>query len=562
MTVLSSSLLTPADLGLPPKFTHFRPGATKSQPGQLQIIESIAYSNNRFDFLCAPPGSGKTAICAAVTRILGGRAHWLTVTKALGTQVVDEFESIGAFEIKGHSNFTCAGRNHSTDDFECLTPSHCGYRADIETSINRSIVVDNYAHALTVARSEKPDRLGPFSILILDEAHKVRNTLCDFMAVTVSESQISQLLDIQIPKTLDPLEWIEWAQVAVVVCQERWSDSRFSFSNSNRSSRRMGKSRSDRSDNGNSDSNSNSNSNNLLKLGRDLARLSEADHSPGAWVCEKGKVYRQPHHITLTPVWGRSYAFKYLFQSINKIILCSGTLTPQDGINLGISPDDCERGWHEMPSIFDPKRRPLIYIPTCRVDARMTEVDKKQLVKIFDEIAESRIFLANGLIQSRSYEYQKMMDRLSDFRAYLISYTRDNARDTIEKFKQMDPPGVLNGPTFQEGEDFFGSMAHWQFIVKIPFLSAHDPLTKARMKVDKYCMDRETARALIQMVGRLMRSSTDFGESFICDMHAGYFLWKKVKLGRFIVPLFPRWFLDAFRMVETVPEPLEYYFEE
>lgn len=550
--IITPSILTPADLGLPSKFTHFRPGAAKSQPGQLQIIESIAYSGNQFDFLCAPPGSGKTAICAAVTRILGGRAHWLTVTKALGTQVVDEFQSIGAYEIKGHSNFSCAGRNHSTDDFECLSPSRCLYRADIETSLTQSIVVDNYAHALTIVGSEKPDRLGDFSILILDEAHKAHNTLCDFMAITVSEAQISQLLDLQIPKSLDPLEWIQWAQVAVIIARERWSDARFSAGND----RRFGSRKTDRN------RNQDSSSNNLLKLGRDLARLAEADYAPGSWVCEKGKVYRHPNHITLTPVWGRSYASKYLFQSINKVILCSGTITPQDGINLGISPDDCERGWHEMPSIFDPKRRPLIYIPTCRVDSRMKEEDRKKIVERFDRIAESRIWLSKGLIQSRSYDYQKMMDRLSDFRQYLISYNRDSARSTIEKFKEMELPGVLNGPTFQEGEDFFGDLAHWQFIVRVPFLSVHDPLTKERMKLDRYYAERETARALIQIVGRLMRSTTDYGESLIGDDHIAYFIWKKVKRGKFIVPLFPRWFLDAFRMVEEVPEPFEYYFRD
>ena len=94
-----AELPTPADFGLPSKYTTWR-------AWQYATVERIINDPHRFFVLCAPTGAGKSLTGEAVAAISGLRTVLLTATKGLQDQIIKDFGEI-ALDIRGMSNFPC-----------------------------------------------------------------------------------------------------------------------------------------------------------------------------------------------------------------------------------------------------------------------------------------------------------------------------------------------------------------------------------------------------------------------------------------------------------------------
>lgn len=68
------STLSPEDLGLPQKFSDFR-------PAQVDALERISQSDKKVILLQAPTGSGKTLIMAAMGKYLDTQVLYTCHTK-------------------------------------------------------------------------------------------------------------------------------------------------------------------------------------------------------------------------------------------------------------------------------------------------------------------------------------------------------------------------------------------------------------------------------------------------------------------------------------------------
>ena len=92
------SALSPEDLGLPEKFSDFR-------PAQVDALERISRSDKKVILLQAPTGSGKTLVMAAMGKHLDTQVLYTCHTKQLQGQVVGDFPY--AVELKGRANYFC-----------------------------------------------------------------------------------------------------------------------------------------------------------------------------------------------------------------------------------------------------------------------------------------------------------------------------------------------------------------------------------------------------------------------------------------------------------------------
>lgn len=530
----------PTELGLPSHFPSFR-----KYPGfdQLQLAVDLARNLKgvRFSALQAPPGSGKS-VCAMsmhalMDRVLvepcdglihgpgnpQGRTIYLVGTKSLQEQLMRDFRSMGMRDVRGHRNYPCAvrippGINPDDPEYRCSTPRDCQHARDIEAALSAPVVVSNYAYWMTIARYASPDLLGEFDLLVMDEAHEAPSWLTDFVAVTLNRNAVYGLLGLKLP-AMDPTDlsgWADWSQDALAVCRTRYKEGERSLQR-------------------------------LKMLGKALALLSHLN----AKGFIAASTYQQPwigvldpDGVKFTPVWGSDFAEQYLFRSVPRVLLCSATITPSTLVQLGISTVGSE--FIEIPSPFDAVRRPIIYTPTVNVDFRMTSVHKDILAERLDKYIESRLALGKGIIHSRSYRYAAEIIERSAFSSVMIGY-RDSRefKLALQTYMEHDGVCILVGPSFEEGVSFDGELARWQVIYKVQVMDSRDPLMQARIKADKKYRDMVTGESILQMAGRVVRSTDDWGETAIFDTHWGHV--QNI--------YFPRWFRDSFRRHDGLGVP-------
>jgi Rad3-related DNA helicase len=438
--------MTPADLGLPAKFTAFR-------TGQADLVHSLAERDYRFDLLSAPTGSGKSVIYVAAAILFdAGRTVIVTKTKMLQEQLERDFGEMGFEDIRGKDSYCAIG------DVVQLK-----YWRKRNAAKRSSFVVTNYAYWLT--RHPKDD-VGTFDLLILDEAHQAPDGL------------LASRIKLFKPSSCRSRKHYE-------------DESRY-----------------------------------VIDATRDA----------------KGR-------MRAIPIWTRDevqeQAERYLFRDIDKVILVSGVLHRRVIDYLGL-PENRTR-FQEYASHFDPKRRPLIYLPTARVDHRINEGGMRQLVNRIDRIIEKHaIGLGQkGIIHAVSFVRAWEIANRSSNKSRLLTHESNNTKETVNKFKRAKPGTVLLSPSVEEGYDFPLDECRFQILVKVPFVYSKTPIIQARAKSDKRYLDYITAMRVVQQVGRGMRSVDDECTSYILDDHWFWFRHKSRDM-------FPEWFQKAWKDRVTV----------
>ena len=82
----------------------------------------------------------------------------------------------------------------------------------------------------------------------------------------------------------------------------------------------------------------------------------------------------------------------------------------------------------------------------------------------------------------------------------------------------------------QEGVDLKGDLSRFQIICKLPFPYMGDQLVKERMRKWDWWYAYETAKVLIQAMGRSVRDENDKAITYILDESWEYFYRKNAHL--------------------------------
>ena len=86
-----------------------------------------------------------------------------------------------------------------------------------------------------------------------------------------------------------------------------------------------------------------------------------------------------------------------------------------------------------------------------------------------------------------------------------------------------EEPTVLLSPSMQEGVDLRGDYSRFQIICKVPFPYLGDKVVKKRMSKWPEWYSTQTAKTVIQAVGRSVRSEDDHAVTYILDEGWRYF---------------------------------------
>jgi Rad3-related DNA helicase len=82
---------------------------------------------------------------------------------------------------------------------------------------------------------------------------------------------------------------------------------------------------------------------------------------------------------------------------------------------------------------------------------------------------------------------------------------------------QLSPDGVFIAAGFEEGLDLKGDDYQWQAIAKVQYPSLGDSAIRRKAQESDEWYQWSALRKVIQAYGRISRSETDFGVTYILD---------------------------------------------
>lgn len=498
----------PPLLGLPKKFTGWR-------KGQSDACKEALKPTPRFLLLTAPTGFGKSLSYVAAAKLLPGRTAILTSTKGLQGQLLADFPDL--IDIRGRNNYVCRLNTKRTcEEGLCLFGVHCPMREggclyfdQLAKARKAKIVVTNYSYWMS--QHEYSTGLGDFDLLVLDEAHSAPDHLLAHIGVHLSPKE-EVLLKLRPP--FPEIEgWRNWAGEVFGATTLLAGEAK-----------------------------KNHNERKYIRLRNILRKLDRLRSMTDDWVWEE-VFYSQSEvspGIDFSPIQPAPYAESSLFLGIPKVVLTSATVVPKTAELLGIS------GYKhvEYPHSFPMENRPVIHIPTVKMNYKNTHLDEFQWLRKVDQIINRR--LTAGIIHTVSYARRNLVLKHSKFHGRMMTHGRRDTEDMVGEFKNA-LNAILVSPSMATGWDFPGDECRWQIIVKLPYPTTKGVIAEARIAADPDYPAYVAAQQLIQAAGRGVRSKDDWCETFILDNNIEWFM-KRYK------DFLTDWFVEAYKVRSVIPQ--------
>ena len=223
---------------------------------------------------------------------------------------------------------------------------------------------------------------------------------------------------------------------------------------------------------------------------------------------------------------------------VKVVILMSATINARDVYELGLDRFH-QVAYHDCDSPILPSSRPFYVMPYVDMAYKDRALSVPELAAYIDRCASVHVDWA-GFVHA-TYELAIQL------RAYLtgpryVWHTKDNKDQVLADFRADGGRSgrILVGSGLTEGVDLVGDIARWQVLTSIPYASMGDAATVARSELDPEFYADAAVKSLIQAYGRVCRTPTDHGATYIFDSRFKqlYDEWTY---------LFPPWFRDAVR---------------
>jgi Rad3-related DNA helicase len=211
-------------------------------------------------------------------------------------------------------------------------------------------------------------------------------------------------------------------------------------------------------------------------------------------------------------------------ESVKKLVLMSATIYDKDIERLGI-------------------KRKRVYTIKCDspipVEQRPIRIESIAPMS-FKHVKDSSRLLSNRIKQLADEHKGKGIVHITyglvkEFKKHLkgdryLWHDKDNSKEIYQEFIKSEGNQILMACGMGEGIDLVGEDFQWQVIAKIIFPSLADPLQKHFLEKDPLVYVLETVRTTIQQSGRICRTPTDYGVTYILDSSFDNFYRRNFKL--------------------------------
>lgn len=523
--------LNPLLSTLPPKFTTIYPYQVDA------ITEIVDHFDNgaKVVVLEAPTGTGKSIVAECVRRLLQTRATYVCHNKDLQTQLASDFDYSKV--LYGRSNYRptktqimdvtcedCTSTPKTNSCVLCNPVSACPYRVAKDAAIHSPVPVLNSAYWLNECQSPK-SRFANTGLCIMDEADTLESVLMGQVEVYISPRRQAQM-GIGPPRFLTKADsFVGWADTALAQIQpflDRALAVEMPDVRQTRELRRVA---------------------GLVETINQMKADLLSD-SPWVYTGGAGSERRRGDEIAFKPVKVANFGKDRIWNHDKRFLLMSATIVSAGQLldSLGWVGD---YGTVTVDSQFHPKNRQVVIRPVADMSRKgLTDEGFGHLGRAVQHILREH----DGervVVHSVSYSLTERLTRVCQTeRQEVFTYRMAAQRSAALSDFIRNRSSVLVAPSADRGVDLRGELCRAQILVKMPFLSLGDKQTSERLyntSDGQVWYAVETARTIMQMVGRGVRNVDDWCVAYVLDSQF-------VKFYRQWGHLFPRWFRKAIRV--------------
>jgi len=457
------------------------------QRAALSVIAGMFESGKSFSILEAPTGSGKSALAFTAARYaatLDGLdddafelgAYILTPYNNLAAAMTSDFGDQGLVALKGRKHYSAKSGGNYNDA-----------KADFFESLEG---VTNYAYFLRARHAPKRQ------VLILDEGHNIERILLDMVGFRITPETCRAVGIDGPPGHLTGERIIDWLGAVLLPALHKQASC----------GRESAKQR------------------DLEDLVERVAGYMDMDDR-GQWIAwiDEGTLSVKPLSVVAEA--------RDLFARARYVLILSATIFDFAAFQrvLGIS----DSLVFSAPSDFPLSNRPIIYRPVGDMASKTINRTIPALCTEIERIVGS-FGRCKGVIHTCSYDINHCIARhlVAKYGCErIITHGRDpwDREQAIRLHCIGDEATVLVSPSLTEGVNLHGDLARFQIICKVPYPRL-DEYTRARSARDQAWYRLHTAWALVQTIGRAVRSDTDYATTFVLDSQFERFVTRNEEL--------------------------------
>ena len=485
-------------------------------------------SGKRFVIIEAGTGVGKSAIGLTIARELNdayvysedyAQGSWFVTTqKILQDQYITDYgpPSGKLRSIKSSTNYTCGfhkkntcaqsqqllrTEDKSTKFFKKCT-FNCNYKNEKKQFVDAPESVTNFPYFMTEAAYS--GKISPRNFLVVDEAHNVETELSRFVEVSVTDRFVRAVLKSQLPRNLTQFQAYKWIKDVY------FPKAKSQLSHMEKQIEKIDITQKMKE---------------LQTIARqyDMLRghVSKLEtflqyYHKDNWVFDEEVTWeRKSRKFVFKSIDVSRFARAYLLRLGKKVLLMSATILDHEAYcqSLGIPKEDAE--FIRIPSPFPVENRPVLTLSIGKMGAKNLDVTLPKLATAIKEIMSNHPD-EKGIIHCHTYKIVNYLKKALRSKR-ILTHNSENRDEVLQKHLNSKTPTVLLSPSMTEGVDLRGEFSRFQVICKVPYPFLGDKLVKKRMNKWKGWYPLQTAKSIVQSVGRSVRSADDHAVTYILD---------------------------------------------
>tara|TARA_A100001011_G_C14317845_1_gene848829 strand:- start:1675 stop:3291 length:1617 start_codon:yes stop_codon:yes gene_type:complete len=489
-------------------------------------IRSFLEDKKRFVIIEAGTGVGKSAIGLTLAKYVNSKMRFdedyepgswfLTTQKILQAQYIKDFGLKQKMKsVKSSKNHVCLHSGNDCKEGQMLLKTcdkksrqfktcvfDCPYKKEKKAFLESELSVANFAYFLTETNSS--GKITPRNLLIIDEAHNIENELSRYVEVSVSERFAASVLKMKWPARSTQFQAVKWIRedyFPAAAIKLQFMESQIEKLGIGSQLEKM---------------KTIARSYEMLSGHVDKLQKFLGSYDKDNWVMEEIKGEgRAKRKFVFRPIDVSPWAEEYLFRTGKKVLMLSATILNKGAFcdNLGIPREDAS--FVSIPSPFPVDNRPVYFFPAGKMNA--SEIDKTlpHLVNLIREIIKQHKG-QKGIIHCHSYKIANFIKKKIRSKR-ILSHNSENRDMILEKHMKSKSDTILVSPSMSEGVDLKGDLSKFQVICKVPYPYLGDAIVKKRMNKRKTWYPLQTAKTIVQSVGRSIRSADDSAITYIVD---------------------------------------------